>query len=165
MVVVTGSTPPSRLVGGRTVPAVGVWVIDPDHAFVGFRADRLGRAGSRGRFMSVAGHVDIGAEPADSSVEATVATANPRGGSVEIDTRLHASDLLDVDRHPFAVFSSTAVEWDGRRAGVSGLLTLVGVTDTMGRDVRSRGTVADPWGRERSGPAGARIDRDSWGFG
>jgi polyisoprenoid-binding protein YceI len=166
VVVVTGSTPPSRLVGGVTVPAVGVWVFDSDHVFVGFRADRLGRFPVRGRFTSVTGHVNIGADPADSTVVATVATATVSAGCVEIDARLRSPDHLDVDRHPTAEFRSTDVEWAARGARVGGLLTMVGATDRIELDVRYRGTVTDPWGQQRSGfSAFTVIDRDNWGLG
>ena len=160
------ATPPSRLVRGVAVPAVGVWAIDPEHVFVGFRADRLGRFPVHGRFMSVAGSVDIGADLGDSSVVATVATATVSAGCVETDSRLRSCDHLDVERHPTAEFRSTDVDWVGRRARVSGLLTMVGATDTIELDVHYRGTVTDPWGRQRSGfSAFTTIDRERWGLG
>ncbi len=120
-------------------------MIDPEHVFVGFRADRLGRFPVRGRFLSVAGHVDIGTDIVDSSVVATVATATVSVGSVAHDARLRSFDHLDVDRYPTAEFRSTDVDWVGDRARVSGLLTVVGATDHVELDVRYRGTVTDPW--------------------
>ncbi len=72
-------------------------------------------------------------------------------GSVDHDARLRSFDHLDVDRHPTAEFRSTDVDWVGDRARVSGLLTVVGATDHVELDVRYRGTVTDPWGRQRSG--------------
>ena len=88
----------------------------------------------RGRFLSVAGRVDIGADPADSSVVATVATATVSVGCDEIDARL-CSSTTSTSTATTAEFRSTDVVWGGRRARVSGLLTIVGVSDTIELDV------------------------------
>jgi polyisoprenoid-binding protein YceI len=166
VVAVTAATPPWRLVDGVAVPAVGVWVIDPDHAYVGFRGDRFGRFPVRGRFTGVSGRVEIGADPADSSVVASVATATVTAGSVDGDARLRSPDHLDVARHPTAEFRSTHVDWHGRSALVNGLLTMVGATDAVDLDVRYRGAVMDPWGQQRCGfSALTTIERDRWGLG
>lgn len=157
-------SPPTRLVAGIEVPAVGTWAIDPDHAYVGFSARRLAVASIRGRFAAVLGQVNVAEELSDSSVEAIIATASVASGSGDRDDQLRSAEHLDVDRHPTAVFRSTHTRWNGRRGQVIGQLTLVGVTNTVELEVVYRGTVVDPWGVHRSVfSAGCVINRDDWG--
>jgi polyisoprenoid-binding protein YceI len=162
--VVSVWSPPTRLVAGIEVPAVGTWAIDPDHAYVGFSARRLAVASIRGRFAAVLGQVNVAEELSDSSVEAIIATASVASGSGDRDDQLRSAEHLDVDRHPTAVFRSTHTRWNGRRGLVIGQLTLVGVTNTVELEVVYRGTVVDPWGAHRSVfSAGGVINRDDWG--
>ena len=162
--VVSTWSAPTRLVAGIEVPAVGCWVIDPDHAYVGFSARRLTVASIRGRFTEVLGQVDVAQDPSDSSIEAVIATASVDSGSGDRDDHLRSAEHLDVDRHPTAVFRSTDVHWKGLRGQVAGQLTLVGVTNTVELEVIYRGTVLDPWGVHRSVfSARGVINRDDWG--
>lgn len=156
---------PTRVVAGAVVPAVGLWTIDSDHAYVGFSARRLGVATVRARFPAVSGHVLITEDPADSSVELTVATSSIESGSHDRDEQLRSAENLDVLRHPRAVFRSTRTRWDGQRARVAGQLTLAGVTNAIDVDVTYRRTVVDPWGAARSVFAATTvIDREDWGL-
>ena len=163
--VVSSSSPPTRLVAGIEVPAVGSWVIDPDHAYVGFSTRRLGVASIRGRFSKVLGQVDVAQELSDSSFEAIIATASVESGSGPRDDHLRSAEHLDVDRHPTAIFRSTHIRWKGLRGQVIGQLTLVGVTNTVELEVVYRGIVLDPWGVDRAVfSARAVINRDDWGL-
>lgn len=156
---------PTRLVAGTVIPAVGRWVIDPEHAYVGFTTRRLTVSSVRARFTSVSGHVQIAEDPAASSVELVVAMASVASGSADRDHRLRSAEHLDVVRHPTATFRSSRTRWDGQRATVAGHLTLVGVTNMVELDVAYRGTVIDPWGAQRSVFAAAgTIDREDWGL-
>jgi polyisoprenoid-binding protein YceI len=162
---VFGSPPPTRVVGGVVLPAVGRWNIDSDHAYVGFSARRLAVSSVRVRFTAVSGYVEIADDPAASSVEVVVATASVASGSADCDHRLRSAEHLDVARHPTATFHSSSTRWDGPRATVAGLLTLVGVTNTVELDVTYRGTAIDPWGAQRSAfSAAGVIDREDWGL-
>jgi polyisoprenoid-binding protein YceI len=162
---VSESSPGTRLVAGVTVPAVGVWAIDPCHSFVGFSSRRLGIAFVRGRFRSVSGRVHVAEHPSESWVEAVIGTASVDSGSAERDERLRSAEHLDVARHPTAAFRSTRVRWNGSRGVVTGELTLVGATNAIDVNFAYRGTVVDPWGAQRSVFAGeAVIDREDWGL-
>jgi polyisoprenoid-binding protein YceI len=157
--------PPVRLVDGISLPAVGTWVIDPDHAYVGFRGRHLGLAPIRGRFTSVSGRIEIAEIPSESSVEAEIAMASVISGSRRHDARLHSLEHFDVRRRPTASFRSTRTRWDGRRAQVEGPLTIVGATNTIELCVEYRGTVIGRGGEPRATfSAVGVLDRGDWGL-
>src|SRR6266702_2887788 len=62
---------PVREVDGRTVPAGGTWVIDPDHSSFEFVARHL-MARIRGRFDTVNGTAQIAEVPENSSVQVEI---------------------------------------------------------------------------------------------
>jgi polyisoprenoid-binding protein YceI len=158
-------TAAARSLGGIELPAAGAWSIDPDYTSVRFVCHHLGRFALHGRFTAVEGQIRIADDPAESQVEATIATTSATLGALRLDHGLRSSDHLDVERHPTAFFRSTQVRWRGLHARVSGELTMLDVTNSLVLDVRYRGTVVDPWGVERAGfSAIGTVDREDWGL-
>jgi polyisoprenoid-binding protein YceI/rhodanese-related sulfurtransferase len=161
----TAKAPATRVVGGIEVPAAGDWAIDPGHADVAFIGRHFMLTKVRGRFTDVEGVVRIGEDPADSSVAVTIGMASVTSGAGDRDAHLRSPDFFDVERFPTATFTSTHVRWDGRRAAVTGDLTIVGVTRPVVLDVEHLGTVADTTGGHRSVfSASTEIDREDWGL-
>ena len=147
------------------MPAAGIWVLDPDHAHVGFRIRRLGLARVRGRFTLRSGLVRIAEDPSASSVEAVIELASVVSGSSARDERLRGVAHFDAERHPTATFRSTRIRWTGREAEVSGQLTMAGVTGTVRLRVRYRGTVTDARGDQRAVfSASGELNREDWGL-
>jgi polyisoprenoid-binding protein YceI len=161
----TTTSPATRVVAGAEVPAAGAWVVDPGHADVAFIGRHFMLTKVRGRFTDVTGVVTIGEDVADSTVAVTIGMASVTSGADDRDGHLRSPDFFDVERHPTATFTSTAVRWDGRRAAVTGDLTIVGVTRPVVLDVEYLGSVTDPTGRDRSiFSASTEIDREDWGL-
>jgi polyisoprenoid-binding protein YceI len=150
---------------GTTLPAPGVWELDPAHTTVGFVARHLMVAKVRGRFTGVSGSITVAERPEDSSVEVTIDAASIDTREEARDNHLRSPDFLDVENHPAITFRSTRVRHvEGNRWAVDGDLTIRGVTRPVTLDVEYEGLVRDPWGGERIGfSATAEIDRDDWG--
>lgn len=150
---------------GTTLPAPGVWEIDPAHTTVGFVARHLMVAKVRGRFTGVTGAITVAERPEDSSVEVTIDAATIDTREEARDNHLRSPDFLDVENHPTITFRSTRVRHvEGHRWAVDGELTIKGVTRPVTLDVTYEGVVRDPWGGERVGfSATTEIDRDDWG--
>ncbi len=161
----TTAAPAVRTVQGIALPAPGTWEIDPGHAEVAFIGRHLLFTKVRGRFRGVQGAVTVAEDPADSRVAVTIDMASVDSGDRTRDDHLRSPDLFDVERHPTATFTSTAVRWTGTTGTVEGDLTIVGVTRPVTLDVVFAGAVRDPWGQDRAVfSASAQIDREDWGL-
>ena len=152
-------------VTGITLPAAGVWIIDPGHAEVGFVGRHFGLTKIRGRFTGVEGTVVVADEPADSTVEVVIDMASVSSGDQARDDHLRSSDFFDAARYPTALFRSTSVDRSGTSATATGELTIKDVTRPIVLAVEYIGHVADPWGNERAVfSARGRINREDWGL-
>lgn len=143
--------------GSRTT-----WQLDPAHTLVEFSAKHMMITTVKGRFADVAGTITIDdANPAASSVQATIKAASIDTRTPDRDTHLKSADFLDVEHFPEITFRSTAVEPVGDdRFRVTGDLTIRGTTKPVVLDVTQEGRQKDPWGGERIGfSASTRIDR------
>jgi len=119
----------ATLVAGDTVTSAPVaWTIDRSHSELSFRVRHLtGRV--RGYFKDWSGTVT--ADPAElvaGSVSVEVKTASINTEQERRDTHLRSKDFLDVEKFPDIIFESVRVEATGRRATVTGRLTLRGIS-------------------------------------
>lgn len=162
----TSTSGPVRVLDGVELPAPGPWRIDPGHTEVGFVGRHLVFTKVRGRFRGVEGRIDIGDDPADTTVEVTIDMTSVESGSDARDEHLRSADLFDVANHPTATFRGRADGWQGTTGRLAGELTVKGVTEPIVLDVEYLGFVADPWGGERAVfSASATIERERWGVG
>lgn len=156
---------PVRTVGGAELPAAGTWTVDPGHAEVGFVGRHLKFTKVRGRFTGVRGTVTVAEDPADSQLEVVIDMASVSSGDQARDDHLRSADFFDIERHPAATFTSTAVRWTGTRGAVTGDLTIAGVTRPVTLDVEFAGVARDPWGQDRAVfSASAQVNREDWGL-
>jgi polyisoprenoid-binding protein YceI len=116
------------LAAGAASAEVTRFRIQPEASEVGFKAtSRLMDA--EGKFSRFTGEVTLDPkEPATARITLTIETASIDTGIGLRDKHLRSSDFLDVTRFPTITFESQRVEMSGRRATVTGQLTLHGVT-------------------------------------
>jgi polyisoprenoid-binding protein YceI len=104
------------------------FALQPEASDVSFTAtSRLMNA--EGRFHRLSGEVVV--DPADMAtarVSLSIETASIDTGIGMRDSHLRSADFLDVQRFPAITFESTRVEATGRRATITGRLTIKGVT-------------------------------------
>jgi polyisoprenoid-binding protein YceI len=149
-----------------SLPAAGVYSIDPSHSEVGFSVRHLMVSKVRGRFTGVAGRIEVAADPLDSKVDARIETATVHTGDDQRDAHLRSADFFAAEEHPEMRFVSRAVRAADRgRYEVDGDLTIRGVALPVTLAVEFLGSATDPWGGERIGlSATADIDREAWGL-
>lgn len=106
------------------------YTLDPSHTQVAFSIDRFGFNRVLGRFDDVAGELVLDeANPANSSVRATIQVASVDSGHDTRDEHLREPRWLNAAQFPTIEFRSTAVRLTGERtAEVTGNLTLLGQT-------------------------------------
>jgi polyisoprenoid-binding protein YceI len=149
-----------------TQDIAGDYTIDPTHTRLGFSARHAMVTKVRGQFEEFSGtaHVDT-AEPANSRVDLTIATASVATGNADRDGHLSSADFFDAEANPEITFVSTDVSRDGNEWTITGDLTIKGVTKSVTVPFEETGTAQDPFGNVRVGFEGAvTVNRKDWGL-
>ena len=144
------------------------WKIDPAHSSAEFRVKHMMISNVKGSFSGISGTLNLDeADPAHSTVEASVPLGTISTGDQQRDTHLKSPDFFHIEQHPEMKFKSTKIEV--KRAGelvVTGDLTIHGVTKPVTFDVEGPTPPSkDPWGNTRVGlEATAKINRKDFGL-
>ena len=131
------------------------YVIDKEgqHAFVDFKISHLGYSFIHGTFKDWDGTFSFdAAKPEASKIAVELKTASLFTNHAERDKHILSKDFLDAGKFPEAKFVSTSVKSTGEKtAGVTGDLTLHGVTKPIVIKATFNGEGKDPWGGYRAG--------------
>jgi len=121
----------------------------------------------RGEFTKVSGTIKFdSANPANSTVEATIDATSINTRDAQRDGHLKSADFLDVEKFPTLIFRSTQVVQQSGGGKVTGDLTIHGVTREITLDVEgSTQEIKDPWGKQRFGlSATTKLSRKDFGL-
>jgi polyisoprenoid-binding protein YceI len=143
------------------------WVSDPMHSEVDFSITHMSVSKVHGRFGDVNATIVYNeADPAKSSVTATIGVGTVDTGVAQRDSDLKSAHFFDVANMPTATFTSTSVEKSGDKLTVTGNLTLHGVTKPVVLDVEGPAKpVPGQGGKLHSGfSATTTIDRTAFGI-
>ncbi|MFD7241229.1 YceI family protein [Streptomyces massasporeus] len=144
----------------------GDYVLDPARTRIGFTARAALVSRVRGRFDAFEGSARLdGGSPSQSAVRLTIRAASVQTRNTKRDDHLRSGDFLDAASHPDLTFVSTHVEQTGgTRFGVTGDLTVRGVTRQVTVDFELTGSGRDPQGSQSAAFTGRTvIDRHDWG--
>lgn len=144
----------------------GDYTLDAAHSRLGFVARHAMVTKVRGAFNDVAGHGHFDAtDPASSSLSVTIQVASVDTRNADRDNHLRTNDFFDAPTFPEITFVSTEiVTHDAEHFGVTGDLTIKGVTKSVTVDFELTGPVQDPWGATRIGLEGSIVvNRTDWG--
>ena len=124
--------------------------IDKAHSEVTFQVRHL-LTKVRGRFSDFNGTIEYDEEnPERSLVNVQIQAASIDTNDRDRDTHLRSADFFDVEKTPSLTFRSTDIQRNaGDTFGVTGDLTIHGVTRSVTFDVSLLGKAKDPWGNER----------------
>lgn len=132
------------------LPAAGSYTIDPTHSSIEFVARHLVAAKVRGRFTGFSGRIDVHSDPMTSSASVEIEVDTIDTGVLDRDAHLRSPDFFDVENHPIATFTTSAVRAaDAGGFRLVGDLAIAGVTRPVELDLVYGGEVADPWGNSR----------------
>ncbi|MGE0160521.1 MAG: YceI family protein [Gemmatimonadales bacterium] len=144
-----------------------VWKIDASHSHAEFGVRHMMIATVKGRFSDIDGTVVVeDGDPTTANIDVTIGVASIDTRVEQRDQHLRSPDFFDVERFPTLTFRGTKVRRSGEdRYEVLGDLTIRDVTRPVTLDVRSLGSVRDPWGNDRAGySATTRINRKDFGL-
>jgi polyisoprenoid-binding protein YceI len=151
----------------NAIPLTGTWNIDPYHTNVNFAVKHFGISTVRGRFDDVAGVIVAdSANPANSSVEVTIATASIDTDVKMRDDHLRSPDFFDAAKYPTITFKSTKVEKRrGNNWTARGILTIHGVSKEIILPFKVTGPVKDAQVGARFGAeARLKLNRQDYGI-
>jgi polyisoprenoid-binding protein YceI len=145
----------------------GTWTIDPAHSTVGFVARHLMITKVRGRFTDFSGSIEVGENPLESHVVATVDLASVDTGDAGRDAHLRNADFFDLEGGGSSTmtFGSTGIKDDDGDYVLFGDLTINGVTRQVEFDLEFEGVNVDPWNNTKAGfTAATEINRKDFGL-
>jgi polyisoprenoid-binding protein YceI len=144
----------------------GDYTLDPTHTRLGFSARHAMVTTVRGAFKDFEGAARIDtATPAASWVKLTIQAESIDTGNADRDGHLRSGDFFENEAHPAITFVSTSVERDGDSWGITGDLTIKGVTNSITVPFELTGSAQDPFGNTRVGFEGAAtLNRKDWGL-
>jgi len=144
------------------------WNIDPVHSVAEFKVKHMMISNVKGSLSGLVGVLTLNeAEPARSSVQATIDLNTLSTGDAQRDGHIKSADFFDAAKYPEMAFQSTAVKRTGEgEYQVTGDLTMHGVTKSVTFAVEGPGAASkDPWGNTRVGvSATAKINRKDFGL-
>ncbi|KQW82414.1 YceI family protein [Brevundimonas sp. Root1279] len=117
----------------------GAYKLDPDHGKITWSVSHLGFSTYTGQFVDVQAELKLDpANPAGSSLTATIPLTSVHSGNDALNRHLQTADFFDTANHPTATFVSRSVTVDAddpTEATVVGDLTLRGVTRPVTMEV------------------------------
>jgi polyisoprenoid-binding protein YceI len=124
-----------------TLPAPGVYTVDPVHTNIDFIARHLVASKVRGSFTEFTGAITLGDSIETSSVEATVQANSITTGNEMRDNHLKSADFIELEKYPTLTLKSTKItSKGGDDYEMIGDLTIRGVTKSLPFSLEYLGT-------------------------
>jgi polyisoprenoid-binding protein YceI len=153
---------------------VAIWIFEPGHTEVSFRARHMMVTWVRGLFKDVHGRLDFDWDSwLDSTFEGEIDASKVWTGEPDRDAHLRSADFFDVENHPRITFNGRLVQRTGDTAfKATADVTIRGNTRPVEFDVRYLGEWESPFwvGDENRGTmrrigfeGRTRIDRHDFG--
>jgi polyisoprenoid-binding protein YceI len=159
------ATPLTREWKGMTVPAPGVFKLDPAHTHLGFLARHMMVSKVRGRFADYDGTIVVADDLLESSVDVTIKVESIDTREEARDGHLRSADFFEVETHPEITFKSSRIEHVGdEQFAITGELTIKSVSKEITLEASYEGVVTDPYGGQRIG-FDVRGELDRFDFG
>lgn len=126
------------------------WIVDSDHSVAAFSVRHLMIARVRGQFNTIKGHIRF--DPDDlsgASVEISIDVPSLTTGIQKRDDHLRSPEFFDAGTFPDMTFRSSHAEKTGPDSlGITGELSIHGVTKPVTVRVEYAGPVTSPFGGE-----------------
>lgn len=123
------------------------WNLDPTHSEITFKVRHMMISNVKGNFNNFTATVETEDDTfKNATVKATLQTASVDTNNADRDTHLKSAEFFDAEAHPEITFES-----DSLNSGITGNLTINGVTKPVQLDVDFGGINVDPWGQTKAG--------------
>ena len=146
---------------------IETYQIDPDHTYPSFEADHLGGLSKwRGKINATEGVITIDNDNLTGTVEIKMDMKTLDFGHEEMNQRARKRDLFYVEKFPYAFYSGTLIFEDKAPKGISGVLTLRGVSKPLDISIEEYKCIFHPIRLKRAcgADAYASLRRDDYGI-
>jgi polyisoprenoid-binding protein YceI len=144
------------------------WNLDPAHSTAEFKVRHMMISWVKGKFTGLTGVLTLHeSDHTLHEVDASIDVATITSGAGDRDNHLKSADFFDAAQFPTLSFKSSDVSsWGNGRFGVTGNLTMHGVTKPVTFTVEEFSDPAkDPWGNQRIGLiATTKVNRKDFGL-
>jgi polyisoprenoid-binding protein YceI len=160
------TTPGTRDFEGVTIPAPGIFDLDPAHTRIGFSARHMMVSKVRGRFAEFTGSITVADDPLQSAAQADIQAGSIDTGQPDRDGHLVSADFLNVEKFPELTFRSTRITGHQRNVfTVLGELTIKDVTREVELTLEIEGVGNSPYGKQVMGfTLTTEISREDYGM-
>lgn len=123
------------------------WNLDPTHSEITFKVRHMMISNVKGNFNNFTTTVETEDDTfKNATVKATLQTDSVDTNNADRDTHLKSAEFFNAEAHPEITFES-----DSLNSGITGNLTINGVTKPVQLDVDFGGINVDPWGQTKAG--------------
>ena len=123
------------------------WNLDPTHSEITFKVSHMMISNVKGNFNNFTATVETEDDTfKNATVKATLHTDSVDTNNADRDTHLKSAEFFNAEAHPEITFES-----DSLNSGITGNLTINGVTKPVQLDVDFGGINVDPWGQTKAG--------------
>ncbi|SIS98268.1 Polyisoprenoid-binding protein YceI [Kaistella chaponensis] len=123
------------------------WNLDPTHSEITFKVRHMMISNVKGNFNNFTATVETEDDTfKNATVKATLQTDSVDTNNADRDTHLKSAEFFNAEAHPEITFES-----DSLNSGITGHLTINGVTKPVQLDVDFGGINVDPWGQTKAG--------------
>jgi len=144
------------------------WTIDQAHSEIAFKVRHLMIAHVKGEFKTFDAIIyTTGKDFTTAEIDLWIDAASITTGDLKRDGHLRSIDFFDSENHKQITFTSTSMERTDKADiyGLSGVLTMKGVTRKVQLKIQFGGMINDPWGNEKAGfTVAGTINRSDWGL-
>lgn len=137
-----GAADPARVSAGR-------YTVDTHHTQVVWTVNHLGISPLSGAIAASGGVLELDpARPSTAKVSVTFNVADMSTTAPAFTKHLLSADFFEAEKYPTASFTSTSVEASGRKAKITGNLTIKGVTKPVTLDAEFFGAGTNPMSKK-----------------
>lgn len=123
------------------------WNLDPTNSEITFKVRHMMISNVKGNFNNFTATVETEDDTfKNATVKATLQTDSVDTNNADRDTHLKSAEFFNAEAHPEITFES-----DSLNSGITGHLTINGVTKPVQLDVDFGGINVDPWGQTKAG--------------
>ena len=155
------------LLSCASLAKIEVYQIDPDHTYPSFEADHLGGLSKwRGKINATEGMVTVDNDNFTGTVEIKMDMNSLDFGHEKMNQRARKKDLFYVEKFPYAFYSGTLLFEDEAPKGITGVLTLRGVSKSLDISIEESKCIFHPIRLKRAcgADAYASFRRDDYGI-
>ncbi len=137
------------------------WLLDPTHSEITFKVKHMMISNVKGEFRNFNAEIESDDDTfQNAKTTAYIDTDSIYTNNEDRDNHLRSADFFNVENNPKITFETSSLN-----DGITGNLTINGITKPVNLDVEFGGINKDPWGNTKAGFSfSGKINRKDFGL-